>query len=85
MACNPNDLLEQARCFQCLSHKELQQVIAYLLCQISESPSGQSSQLVQYTSGTPANPPNLDAPAFAYDPTGNLPSLGWNTSTHTWN
>lgn len=34
--CNPNTLLEQAKCFQCLSKKELQAVIAQLLCNITE-------------------------------------------------
>lgn len=37
--CNPTTLLEQAKCFQCLSKKELQAVIAQLLCNISD-PSG---------------------------------------------
>ncbi len=46
---------------------------------------GTSLQLVTYTVGTPANPPNQTAPAIAYDPTGNLPMLGWNTGTLTWN
>lgn len=46
---------------------------------------GGNAQLVTYTSGTPANPANTANPAIAYDPTGNLPTLGWNTSTKTWN
>lgn len=46
---------------------------------------GGTAQLVTYTVGTPAAPANQNQPALAYDPTGNLPTLGWNTSNHTWN
>jgi len=46
---------------------------------------GGNAQLVTYTSGTPANPSNTSNPAIAYDPTGNLPTLGWNVNTQTWN
>jgi hypothetical protein len=87
MACDPNQLLKAAKCFQCLSEKELQQVVTYLLCQISVNGSGGggNAQLVIYTSGTPDNPPNTSNPAIAYDPTGNLPTLGWNIDTQSWN
>lgn len=47
--------------------------------------SGGSAQLVTYTAGSPANPTDVTKPALAYDPTGNLPTLGWNTSNNTWN
>ena len=46
---------------------------------------GGNAQLVTYTTGTPANPSNTLNPAIAYDPTGNLPTLGWNINTQTWN
>jgi hypothetical protein len=86
MACDPNQLLLNARCFQCLSQKELQMVVTYLLCQISIGSGGSASpQLVTYTVAPPANPPDTSKPAVAYDPTGNLPILGWNTNTLTWN
>lgn len=88
MVCDPNSLLAAAKCFQCLSEKELKQVSVYLLCQISTNGGGgggASPQLVTYTAGTPANPPDVTKPAIAYDPTGNLPILGWNTSTLSWN
>ena len=39
MACDPNTLLNDARCFQCLSKKELEMVKAYLMCQISSAPA----------------------------------------------
>ena len=41
-------------------------------------------QLVAYTGGTPANPPDVTQPAFAYDPNGVLPSKGWNVSLQQW-
>ncbi len=88
MACDPNQLLAAAKCFQCLSHQQLQQVVTYLLCQISVnggSGGGGNAQFVTYTSGTPAAPANPANPAMAYDPTGNLPTLGWNVNTQNWN
>lgn len=88
MPCDPNELLTAARCFQCLSEKQLKQVITYLLCQINTNGGGGGSgnaQFVTYTSAPPANPANTANPALAYDPTGNLPTLGWNINTQTWN
>lgn len=41
-------------------------------------------QVVIYTSGTPPDPADISKPALAYDPNGILPTLGWNTVTHTW-
>lgn len=42
------------------------------------------SQMIMYTSGTPASPVNPNLPAMAYDPNGHLPILGWNTNDLTW-
>lgn len=38
--CNPSTLLASASCFQCLSKKELQAIIAQLLCNISDGSGG---------------------------------------------
>jgi hypothetical protein len=66
--------------FQNLSDKEA--CIIYLL---STGAGGSSSvQIVTYTSGSPANPSNTASPAIAYDPNGNLPILGWNIGTQSW-
>lgn len=46
---------------------------------------GSPAQMVTYTSGTPAAPLDPTKPAIAYDPTGNLPTKGWDTGTLTWN
>lgn len=46
---------------------------------------GGNAQFVTYTVAPPANPANTANPALAYDPTGVLPTLGWNTATQTWN
>lgn len=43
-----------------------------------------TQQVYAYTSGTPTTPSNISLPAVAYDPTGNLPLLGWSTTSHTW-
>lgn len=42
------------------------------------------SQMVLYTSGTPATPVKPNLPAMAYDPNGSLPTLGWNTNLLAW-
>jgi len=49
-ACTPSTLLDSAKCFSCLSKKELQAVIAQLLCNISSGTS--SSPLTQVFSGS---------------------------------
>ena len=46
---------------------------------------GGNAQFVTYTVAPPASPTNTAQPALAYDPTGNLPTLGWNTANQTWN
>lgn len=38
MACDVNQIVTDAKCFQCLSEKELQMVKAYLLCQFANIP-----------------------------------------------
>lgn len=37
MACEPNDLINLARCFSCLTLPQLLEVQTYLLCTMSES------------------------------------------------
>lgn len=51
---------------------------------IAPGGSGGGAQMVTYTSGTPANPPNINAAAMAYDPTGNLSTYGWDPVGHSW-
>ena len=81
MNCDPATLMAQAQCINCGIPPGMQlPVMIYLLCQINAGGGGGgggTAQLVTYTSGTPANPPNVNNPAIAYDPTGNLPTLGW--------
>lgn len=43
MACDPNELLDSARCLQsCLTYKQLDAIELFLLCQIADNPSGDS-------------------------------------------
>lgn len=83
--CNVADLLREAceNKFLCLDDKMAKAVLLQLLCDILSS--GVGSQLVMYTSGTPANPPDTSRAALAYDPNGILPTMGWNTVTLSWN
>lgn len=90
MACDPQTLATQAACIECGIPPGMQMpVLIYLFCQILANGGGGggggTAQLVTYTAGTPPNPPNTALPALAYDPTGNLPTFGWNVGTQTWN
>lgn len=69
MACDVNTLLEQARCFQCLSNKELQQVVTYLLCQISTG-SGGNVGAITVGHGAPTSTPTTDAAIYFDEDTG---------------
>lgn len=88
MICDPNSLAIAATCYvEGLSQGQLDAIETYLVCQVANGGGGGGGggQLVPYTVAPPANPTNTAQPAFAYDPTGILPSLGWNTSSLTWN
>ena len=86
-ACNPSTLLESAKCFSCLSKKELQAVIAQLLCNISSGGAGSGNPPVVYTTDpntealTPADP---TLPALAYSSNGAGAIYGWNVGSQTW-
>ena len=87
---DPQTLLAQAKCFTCYGITLAEALQLALLADIVANGStggggGGTAQLVTYTVAPPANPPNTALPALAYDPTGNLPILGWNTGTLTWN
>lgn len=83
---NPNILAQQSACFTSLSPAVQQAFIIYLLCQVANGGGGgNGAQLVPYTVAPPPNPADITKPALAYDPTGNLPTYGWNTGTQTWN
>jgi hypothetical protein len=86
---DPQTLLQQANCYLCYANSPnyLQLLEVALLAQISTNGStggGGSVQLVTYTSGTPANPTNINNPALAYDPNGIQPIMNWNPTTHVW-
>jgi len=87
MACDPQTLVTQAACLECAIPPGMQlPVLISLFCQILTNQSGASANnLVAYTVGNPASPPNPAELSIAYDPTGNLPTLGWNIATQTWN
>lgn len=81
---SPQALMDAAKCYACYSPGLWQLFELALLQQIVSGGGGGSGQIVTYTSGTPANPANTALPAWAYDPNGVLPQLGWNPNTLTW-
>lgn len=86
VSADPNVLVANATCIQCGVPDGMKlSIIVWLLTQISSGGGGGVNNLVIYTAGTPANPPDPTKNSLAYDPTGNLPTLGWNTVTQTWN
>ena len=82
-----NTLMSQAKCYTCLGISVAEALELALLSEIASGGGGGSgnAQLVTYTVAPPAAPANAANPAIAYDPTGNLPTLGWNVNTQTWN
>jgi hypothetical protein len=86
MVCTPTVLMANATCFVSLSAQQMDAIMTYLLCQIASTGGGGggSTQIVTYTVDPPAAPPDPASPAIAYDPTGALPTKGWNISTLAW-
>ena len=88
--CNPSSLLEQAKCFSCLSKKELQAITAQLLCNIAEG--GGSAARSVYTDVyadpnvaglTPADP--TQGAVFYQDPSVTLYNeWKWSVSQQQW-
>lgn len=86
-ACSPTSLLAEAKCFSCLSKKELQAVIAQLLCNISAAGSGGGGQIKIYTSDPNTElvvPDDTAEPAMAYSADGTGAIYGWNAGSQTW-
>jgi hypothetical protein len=78
----PEQIAVGAACYGYIPDKMA--AILYLLAN-SGSGGGGTTQLVTYTSGSPAAPPNTSQPALAYDPNGILPQYGWDVATQQWN
>ena len=84
--CNTSTLLDSAKCFQCLSKKELQAVIAQLLCNISAAGTGGNTPVV-YTADPNTEgltPANAALPCVAYSADGSGSFYGWSVATATW-
>lgn len=83
--CNTSTLLDSAKCFQCLSKKELQAVIAQLLCNISST--AVANPPVVYTADPNTEgltPANAALPCVAYSADGSGSIYGWSVATTTW-
>lgn len=88
MTCTPENLLNLATLagYLDMSVKNQYGALVYLMCNLAGGGGGGgNAQFVTYTVAPPASPTNTAQPALAYDPTGNLPTLGWNTANQTWN
>jgi len=82
--CNATTLLEEAKCFQCLSKKELQAVVAQLLCNISVDGAGNATittAQVWAAAGVPAHTPTVTAQVYFDTSTG----VQWNWFNGVWN
>lgn len=82
-SCSASELLDSGKCFQCLTKKELQIVIAQLLCEISAGGGGGGANQISRGSGPPvAAPADPTKGAMYYDDDSGSPSYdtSWNWS-----
>lgn len=70
MACDANQLVTAAKCFQCLSGQQLQMVITYLLCQISIGSGGGNVGAISFGHGAPSFTPTTDGAIYFDEDTG---------------
>jgi hypothetical protein len=87
--CSAQDLLTAGACFECLTKKELQIVIAQLLCEISEGGGSGGVGAVMRGSGAPvAAPASPLAGAIYYDDDAASPSYDvawhWSVPLQIW-
>jgi hypothetical protein len=82
MTCDVGELAREARCFSCLSEKDLKQVSAYLLCQILLNGGGGGSSCLLCGSSNPTETPSCTC-AIYYNTT--LSSLWyWDNGASVW-
>lgn len=88
MACTPSSLVEDSKCFACLSEKQLLAIIAYLSC-AGGGGGGGGGQILEYTLADPTTeglvPDDPTQPAIAYKQDGSTATYVWNTDTQAWN
>jgi len=80
--CSAQDLLTAGACFSCLTKKELQIVIAQLLCEISAGGGGGTIQV--YTGAAPPAAPDDPTKAALYYPSGGGTLLQFDVDSATW-
>ena len=83
--CSATELMEEGKCLQCLSQKELQMVIAQLLCNISVDgvvPTWTiTNSQVWAAAGVPTHTPTVIAQVYFDTSTG----VQWNWFNGIWN
>lgn len=72
LSCDPNDLAAAARCFKCLPGATLQEVQAFLLCQIAQGAPFVSSNNFKVTTGNAQNTISNSAAETRLMPVANL-------------
>ena len=80
--CSASELLESGKCFQCLTKKELQIVIAQLLCEISSGASGVTVNLTG--SGSPVGVIVGEDGQFYTDTAGDALWQWYSGAWHQW-
>lgn len=81
-SCSASELLASGACFQCLTKKELQIVIAQLLCEISAGGGGAGTIQV-YQGRDPAAPDDPTKAALSY-PVGGGTLTQWDIVSQLW-
>ena len=82
MICTPETLLNAAKCFACLSEKQLAAINSYLLCQILNA-GGTAGGSSFSGSGAPTTQVPTGTTGTYYDYTNNV-NYQWNPVSNTW-
>lgn len=85
MACNASELLEEGKCYQCLTEKQMAIVELQLLCAIFNSGGGGGGGGTQqvYQGLVPPTPDDPTKPAVFYINGGGT-QLQWDVPSQTW-
>lgn len=86
--CSTSELLASGKCFDCLTKKQLNIVIAQLLCEINAAGGGGSGSVLR-GSGPPTDPPAITSSgAIYYDDDSTSPSYDtqwhWSVPDQLW-
>jgi len=81
--CSASELMESGKCFACLTKKQLQIVIAQLLCEINEGGGGGGGTIQVFEGRDPLPPDDPTKPALNF-PVGGGTLTQWPANGPAW-